>query len=102
VRNGYGSGWRLHGEITREEREDGRPFLCSYFQYPLRKLEESDMTLKGVMARISFSNEARCLTNGDVLGGQKMAAVHSRTDLRVKLRRHHALGFAMLLYSGEK
>jgi hypothetical protein len=60
------------------------------------------MTLKIMMARISFSNEARCSTNGDVLGGQKMAAVHSRTYFRSKLRGHHALGFAMLLRSGKR
>jgi hypothetical protein len=33
------------------------------------------MTLKSMMGRISFSNETRCSTNGDVLRDQKMTAV---------------------------
>jgi hypothetical protein len=33
------------------------------------------MALKSMMGRISSSNEARCSTNGDVLGDQKMTAV---------------------------
>jgi hypothetical protein len=59
------------------------------------------MALESTMAR-SFLNEARCSTNGDVLGGQERAALYSRTHLRAKLRRHYAPGFVMLLRSGKK